>query len=123
MTGVELKKHRNNRGWTQTELGEKIGVGVRTIQNYETGQDIPASKHAILRKVFFGENDEKTQKIIDIDYLEVKKVKISLREIATFISKYELAMEKDELFRQFKNNIKKQAIIEYYEKNGFKSNR
>ena len=51
--GANIRRHREARGMTQTELGEKIGyVGdsVRTtISKLESGQrDIPASKVAAL---------------------------------------------------------------------------
>lgn len=29
------KKLRKKHGWTQTELAEKLGVSLRTVQNYE----------------------------------------------------------------------------------------
>ena len=36
-----LKQYRENKGWTQAELGEKSGVSSRMIQRYEAGKSRP----------------------------------------------------------------------------------
>lgn len=36
-----LKKYREDKGWTQAELGEKSGVSSRMIQRYEAGTSRP----------------------------------------------------------------------------------
>ena len=36
-----LKQYRENKGWTQAELGEKSGVSSRMIQRYEAGTSRP----------------------------------------------------------------------------------
>lgn len=40
----KLKKHRINAGLTQDELGLKLGVTCRTIQNYESGSVYPKKR-------------------------------------------------------------------------------
>ena len=35
--GEKLKKHRKEKGMTQKQLAEAIGVGATTIINYEKG--------------------------------------------------------------------------------------
>ncbi len=117
MTGFEIKKHRENKGWTQLFLAKKIGVGVRTIQNYENNGVVPESKHEILRNVFYSDSDEATNKKPKVTYLEKNGVKISLDEIAIFISKNENSMKTTELFRRYIYGVKKEAIIELYERN------
>lgn len=39
--GDKIKIYRKRKGMTQTELGEKIGVGKSTIANYESGYRTP----------------------------------------------------------------------------------
>ena len=36
-TGEKIKRLRSERGWTQSELGERIGVQKAAINKYETG--------------------------------------------------------------------------------------
>ena len=40
----KLKQHRVISGLTQDELGEKLGVTCRTIQNYESGSVYPKKR-------------------------------------------------------------------------------
>lgn len=49
MTGEDIRNQREKLGLTQVELAKRIGVALRTINNYESGSTIPASKEAILR--------------------------------------------------------------------------
>lgn len=37
MLGEVIKKLRKDRGWTQSQLGEKIGVKKAAVQKYESG--------------------------------------------------------------------------------------
>jgi DNA-binding XRE family transcriptional regulator len=55
MSKFNIKKEREKLDFTQTELAEKIGVSLRTVQNHENGEVIPGSKYKILRNVF-GDN-------------------------------------------------------------------
>lgn len=41
----KIKELREKKGMTQTELGEKVGVSLRTIQNYEAGKSYPKQNH------------------------------------------------------------------------------
>ena len=45
----KLQKLRKDKGFTQAELAEKVGVSSRSIQNYELGARYP--KRAILNKL------------------------------------------------------------------------
>lgn len=48
---LEIKKIRSELGLSQDELAGKIGVTIRTIQNWEAGKVIPKSKHELLRSL------------------------------------------------------------------------
>lgn len=48
MNKLEFKEIRQKLGLTQKEMAEKLGVSINTIQNYEKGGVIPASKNKIL---------------------------------------------------------------------------
>ena len=41
VTGAMIKLLRENRGMTQTELAEKIGVGNKAVSKWETGKGLP----------------------------------------------------------------------------------
>lgn len=45
---IDVKKIRKSLGFSQQQLADKIGVHLKTIQNYENGGIVPKSKHAIL---------------------------------------------------------------------------
>jgi len=49
MNGLELKEKRKKLGLTQTELSEKVGVAMRTVQNWEKDiNKIPKSTELII---------------------------------------------------------------------------
>lgn len=49
-TGTKIKELRNSKGWTQEELGEKLGVKKAAIQKYEKGE-IVNLKLATIKKL------------------------------------------------------------------------
>ncbi len=48
MNALYIKKIREKYDWTQQDLADKLGVGLRTVQYWEKGRNIPITKHAIL---------------------------------------------------------------------------
>lgn len=50
ITGEQLRRARERRGWTQEQLAEAVGVTFRSIGNWERGE-VPASREARLRDV------------------------------------------------------------------------
>ncbi len=42
IVGSNIKRLRKERGWSQTELGNRIGVGLKTIARYETAVSAPS---------------------------------------------------------------------------------
>jgi transcriptional regulator with XRE-family HTH domain len=38
MTGQELRVWRKTMGWTQQQAGDALGIGSKTIENYEAGE-------------------------------------------------------------------------------------
>lgn len=49
MNGLQLKEKRNRLGLTQTELAEKVGVAMRTVQNWEKNTNkIPKSTEVFI---------------------------------------------------------------------------
>lgn len=51
MNNIELRKLREEIGLSQSELADRIGVSLRTIQNYEKSGNIPEDKNAILHRI------------------------------------------------------------------------
>lgn len=48
MTAIDIKKTRSKLGLTQSGMAKKLGVTLRTIQNWEHGGVIPESKRELL---------------------------------------------------------------------------
>lgn len=51
ITGEQIKAARQRAGLTQGELGQKVGVSLRTIGNWERGVSSPVGHEARLRDV------------------------------------------------------------------------
>lgn len=52
MTGKQIKDARERAQLTQQELASKIGVGMRTIGNWERGETVPKNRMAALEAFF-----------------------------------------------------------------------
>lgn len=42
--GEKIKEERTKRGWTQTELGKKVGKSLRTVVDWEHGKALPRTR-------------------------------------------------------------------------------
>lgn len=51
MDGAEIRAAREARGWTQEQLAAQVGVGQRTVGNWERGETIPKNRAGRLREV------------------------------------------------------------------------
>lgn len=51
MNSLELKEFRKKFNLTQSALAKMLGVDIKTIQNWESGKKIPATKDGIFRKL------------------------------------------------------------------------
>lgn len=101
MEKEELKNIRNSRGLSQTAFAEKLGVNIRTIQNWEGGQNnIPKSKELLIRCVFAKSELILDEKKIEI-LLEKNGISFTPQEIAIFIVENEVEMKKNKTFRLF----------------------
>lgn len=60
MTGINIKKLRNNMGLTQTELGNKLGVIKQTISNWENNISSPSNEMLTSMSILFN---------VSVDYL------------------------------------------------------
>ena len=58
MSDLDVKKIRVNLDLSQADLAKRLGVSLRTIQNWESGETIPKTKHEILRSLWQVPNKE-----------------------------------------------------------------
>lgn len=58
MDGDEIRRAREARGWTQQQLAQAVGVGPRTVGNWERGATVPKNRMGKLRQVFAVEPDQ-----------------------------------------------------------------
>jgi len=79
MNALEIKKRRKELGLNQEELAKKLGVSVKTISNYETGDVIPESKKELLRDILY-KKEEDTLNEPSEEYKMNPKEKIKLLE-------------------------------------------
>jgi transcriptional regulator with XRE-family HTH domain len=58
MDGLQIRRAREARGWTQEELAQHLGVGHRTVGNWERGATIPKNRAGMLEALFADETAE-----------------------------------------------------------------
>jgi transcriptional regulator with XRE-family HTH domain len=57
MDGNEIRRLREAHKMTQAQLAQVIGVGLRTVGNWETGSTVPKNRLGMLRQ-FFGVKED-----------------------------------------------------------------
>ena len=57
ITGQQLRRARERRGWTQEELAAQLGVTFRSVGNWERGE-VPANRQERIRQVLGGDLEE-----------------------------------------------------------------
>ena len=68
MQGVEIREARERMGWTQAELAMVVGVGQRTIGNWERGETVPKNRLGRLREVLGRKDaDDPLRNVSDAD--------------------------------------------------------
>ena len=99
MKGIQIKEYRLRNKLTQPELGKKIGVGYRTIQNYEAGENIPESKikqfETLFKEEIVKKSETFTKKGIDTSDIHF----LSIEEIAFYCVKNFKELKKDAFFK------------------------
>lgn len=51
MDGEQIKRARERKGWTQEQLATAVGVGPRTVGNWERGSTVSRNRTGRLEKV------------------------------------------------------------------------
>lgn len=92
--GKKIKKLRNEFRYTQTQLGEKLGVGKTTISNYENGNSFPDNEILIKLSQIFN---------VSTDYL-LGISNIRDRTVLTPKDESDIAKTLDVLKEQIENN-------------------
>jgi uncharacterized protein len=54
----QLRYERQRRGWSQTDLAEKVGCDPKTVQRWESGERLPRPYHRQLLSEIFGKDAE-----------------------------------------------------------------
>ena len=72
MNEIDVKIIREQLGCTQGTLAEKLGVSIRTVQNWENGKVIPETKRNFIFSLMQSENASLKQRLLssfsDISY-------------------------------------------------------
>lgn len=61
ISSQEIRSARERAGLTQQQLGEMVGVGLRTVGNWERGETVPRNREATLRRVLAGHLDDASE--------------------------------------------------------------
>jgi DNA-binding transcriptional regulator YiaG len=69
MDGLYIRNKRKEKGWTQSDLAEKMKVSIRSVARWEEGEYIPEHTKTILQQTL--EADDK-----DIDESKLKPVEV-----------------------------------------------
>jgi transcriptional regulator with XRE-family HTH domain len=59
MDGTELRAQRKRLGWTQTEMADALGLSLRTLQRYESADEVP--RHIALAVRYIVEQSLRTR--------------------------------------------------------------
>lgn len=51
MNGDQIRAARERKGWTQAQLATAVGVGQRTVGNWERGETVPQNRAAMIADV------------------------------------------------------------------------
>lgn len=70
MSDLDVRKIREILQISQTKLSEYIGVSLRTIQNWESGETIPKTKHEILRNLLLKDKIQNLEFVSSIKSLK-----------------------------------------------------
>lgn len=85
----EIINYRKRHGLTQKELADKVGVSIRTIQNYELGANIPSRKLEVFREILEQEKIEEEKSTLQqgdrAKYLEQQFKNISDQDVVEYI--------------------------------------
>lgn len=65
MKGDDIRRMREARGLTQAELAARLGVGQRTVGNWERGETVPRNRIGMLR-AYFGLDDESANPLLSV---------------------------------------------------------
>lgn len=55
ISGEQIRTARERAGLTQSELGQLVGVSMRTVGNWERGESVPRNRESVIRSVLAGQ--------------------------------------------------------------------
>lgn len=67
MKGLNIKKIRTNKGLSQSDFAQSLGVSLRTVQNWEAKEDNISKKIELLIKTKYAENTQK-KNVTNLDF-------------------------------------------------------
>ena len=95
--GIFLKHLRSERGLTQEQLGERIGVTNKTISRWETGNYLPPAECLILLSEIYGVSINEIlagERVAREEFVEIaeKNITSTLKELEKDYQKFEKRM-------------------------------
>ncbi|OEK07630.1 hypothetical protein A8C32_17695 [Flavivirga aquatica] len=110
MNGLECKKHRESRGWSQEKLANKAGVSKRTVINWEQSENLSISKVKLLHSIFNNtENLEiESQLVNTAERIENLK---SIEDVVDFIIDNEKKLEQIQKYQLWLTTKVQEGVI------------
>lgn len=117
ITAELIKEFREKHNLTQEKLAELMGVSWRTIQNYEAGSKIPASKNALFRDTFNKiENESKSTRKFNYEDLAEFETEEILDFIIMNIETFRKSPKIDALYRILKSFNNQESLENMHDK-------
>ncbi len=89
MKPEDIKALRKELGLSQSDFAEKIGVKLRTVQNYESGQTSPTAETLTKMFALSGRDVPASEMFSSDNSLVVPGATVSMEQIALHVSKNE----------------------------------
>lgn len=117
---IDIKKLREAKGLTQKELADRCGVTLRTIQNWDSGKNIPKSVAALLELLVFPTKDDENISSfaaggsVSVAAAQGSRVNVSKSRENTETDKFLSVLERQQelMFEQMKANNKRAEQID-----------
>ncbi len=112
ITGNQIIDYRKSKGLTQGQLAKQIGIALRTIQNYESGQKIPKSKLPLFTALFESEQIQTKFQAFEMDPKTLKKFEgISKNEIVIYVITHKQEFMNNPMFTLFIDKISHERAL------------
>ena len=81
-----LKAERKQRGWSQTQIAEALGVSVRTVSRWELGLAVPYPYYREQLCALFGKNARELQILAEMQVQDTAQAVVGSRTVVVNVT-------------------------------------